>query len=442
MNNSVFPNILFITLDNVRADKFNSSSSIKTPNLDKLIENGIFFEQAISGSDGTIISLSNIFTGNYSIKTGIKTYHFDKHIHTFFDDLQNNGYYTVCCIPDILFLKQISSKFDDSIVYSYVNRDSYLTLFGGIGDKIVEKLKSVPNEPWIFYMHLMDAKPPVIIPKEFDDAKYGKTKSDRIISAIDYWIGQIMHEIDVTKTIVVVSSDHGNFIPFNEKGLNSMPTFIQNQINKIKKFSFFQKNGIMFYLILRKFIGLNNRRKLKNLDKILMRSFETRTKTQLFDELIRIPLLFSGFGINPNRITALVRQVDIFPTLFDLIGLSFSKNCNGRKLLPLLNGKKLEEVPAFIENAVLIEHNSKMSKKEGSLIGIRTSMWKYQRSRYDKNSNVSLYNVMDDPYELKNLSESHHDKIIEMEEQLHSILTDSSEKNKIRSILNSKKFLK
>ena len=59
-------NILFLVIDSLRHDKcLGVGKSSKTPNLDSIIENGIFFQQAISPSPITVPSLSSIFTGLY-----------------------------------------------------------------------------------------------------------------------------------------------------------------------------------------------------------------------------------------------------------------------------------------------------------------------------------------------------------------------------------------
>ena len=56
------PNILFFLLDSVRADKFHGDNKTSvTPNLDGLIKNGTYFNQAISSSDATILSLNSFF---------------------------------------------------------------------------------------------------------------------------------------------------------------------------------------------------------------------------------------------------------------------------------------------------------------------------------------------------------------------------------------------
>ena len=57
---------------------------------------------AISSADGTILSWSSIFTGNYPFKTGIRSERFgklDKDIMTIFDYLKKFGYSFYSFIP-------------------------------------------------------------------------------------------------------------------------------------------------------------------------------------------------------------------------------------------------------------------------------------------------------------------------------------------------------
>ena len=57
------PNILFLLIDSLRADKCHGDkkSSI-LPNIDSLIQQGAYFNQAISATDGTFTSLGSILT--------------------------------------------------------------------------------------------------------------------------------------------------------------------------------------------------------------------------------------------------------------------------------------------------------------------------------------------------------------------------------------------
>ena len=59
-------NIFFLVIDSLRQDKcLGKSKTSVTPTLDKLIRNGIFFNQNISTAPITVPSLSSIFTGLY-----------------------------------------------------------------------------------------------------------------------------------------------------------------------------------------------------------------------------------------------------------------------------------------------------------------------------------------------------------------------------------------
>jgi arylsulfatase A-like enzyme len=58
----------------------------------------------------------------------------------------------------------------------------------------------------------------------------------------------------------------------------------------------------------------------------------------MFQELLRIPLLFWGPGVKPARIEAPVSLVDVVPTLLDALGLEPVAGLAGRSLWPLLGG--------------------------------------------------------------------------------------------------------
>ena len=73
------PNVLFIVIDSLRSDRFiGESRSCKTPCIDKLLKTGTYFQETYSSSDVTGTCLGNMFTGNYSLKTGITLKNFNK----------------------------------------------------------------------------------------------------------------------------------------------------------------------------------------------------------------------------------------------------------------------------------------------------------------------------------------------------------------------------
>ena len=65
-------NILFLIIDSFRNDKFfGNDRTCKTPNIDNLVKNGTYFQQAVSTSDATILNWTSIFSGLIPPKTGI-----------------------------------------------------------------------------------------------------------------------------------------------------------------------------------------------------------------------------------------------------------------------------------------------------------------------------------------------------------------------------------
>ena len=120
--------------------------------------------------------------------------------------------------------------------------------------------------------------------------------------------------------------------------------------------------------------------------------------------------------------------MDIFPTIIDMIGLTDSIKPDGRSLLPLINGKKLDELPAYIEVGINLAQlvNSKNPTALPKIIGIRTSEYKYLRSRDDPNKNIQLFDLKNDPLEEKNIADENADTVKKMEEILTQFMKYSN----------------
>ena len=68
------PNVIFFTIDGLRADQiFGESKSALTPNIDLLIKKGTLFSSAFSSADGTTLSFNTIFNSLFPFKTGVRT---------------------------------------------------------------------------------------------------------------------------------------------------------------------------------------------------------------------------------------------------------------------------------------------------------------------------------------------------------------------------------
>lgn len=424
-------NIIFLTIDSFRGDKCvgDAKSSI-TPNLDKLIENGIYFSQAISSSDQTGTSLASIFTGNSPSKTGLNQVNFSSNIKTFIDLLKNNEYKIFSFIPDTPFFVDLVSKSDESIHYPFENKELWKPLNDGLGNQLVEFLsKDKFKNPWFMYIHLMDIRPPFLVPNGFETEKFGKTKYDQLVSSIDYWIGKIIEKINFEDTLLIITSDHGEYIPVTGENISEIPK-IQKAIRKgTKSVPFLEKVGLKTILNLR-FAAQTYKKEIlkRTLTPYEMRSFNTRAGIELFDELIKVPLIFFGKNINVQKnISDQVRHVDIFPTILDIIGMGENEETDGRSLKSLIDGKEMNEVPAYIEVGINLAQIMDKKDKRGlaKVIGLRTSNFKYIRSRDEPAKNTRLFNLKNDPTEETNLADIEIETRKVMENKLQEIIKNS-----------------
>ena len=426
------PNILFLIIDCLRADKFpRKNQNNYSPNISSLMQNGILFSNTISSANATILSWSSIFTSKFPFKTGIRSSRFNKlnsNIVTSFDILKNNNYTFYGYLPKLSETVDLFPKFENED-YLY---DFFSGLSNGLGEKIITKIDFNLPTPWFFLVHSMDLHQPISVSKKFDTTKFGMNSYERKVSEIDFWIGKIIKKIDLKNTILIITSDHGDYIKsaniankeldFNQ---NYNRQFILSKITK-RTPKFLEPLKDKIFLAVDK---QNKTRKSKILHDLDLRDYEKRAIIAgkadkdhfLFDELIKVPFLILGPQIPKNLlINQQIRTIDIFPTLFDFLGLKFQSDIDGINLMPLINGENMQEQPAYIESNPLVLTES------NDVIGIRTSKYKYFRDKNESSKRIHLFNLETDPYEETNLS-SDTELIKKFEGILSSLLEDYPE---------------
>lgn len=427
----MYQNIFLLIIDSFRSDKFYGQTlSSKIPNISKLVQEGTYFSQTISAADATILSWSSIFTSKFPFKTGIRSARFNKlnkEIVTCFDILKNFNYSFYGYLPKLSETVGLFPNFrNDDYLF-----DFYQGITNGLGDKIINLLESNKmKEPWFFISHAMDLHSPIQISEKFDNDHYGDTYYDRKISEIDFWIGKILKKIDLSNTLLIVTSDHGDYIKSIKKN-NLLIDFHSNAqteitVSKIagKVPNFLKPMKDKMFVLKERYI---QEKKLKTISKLNLKPHEKRslmsgkadTEHFLFDEKIRVPLLFVGKKVPKDFLVhQQVCTVDIFPTIFDMLDIRTKIDFDGTSLNPLLEGQKIHEKPAYIESNPLVLTES------NDVIGIRTSQYKYFRDKDDPKKRVHLFDLITDPNEDENIF--HNAKIVsEMEEILQVILKNN-----------------
>ena len=424
------PNILFLIVDSLRADKVSGTENNSiTPNLDHIKKNGVFFDHAISSADGTMLAYAGLFSGKHPFKTGMRSAKLTRLCNTisYFEVLKNYDYNLYGCLPRLAASFEIIPEFEN-------NDESFLDLFpdtsSKAGEIILKKLEGNMKEPWCFLVHVTNMHFPVKKPKGFEDEKFGSNNNEKQVSAIDAWIGKVLKKTDLEKTLVVITGDHGSYIQsLKNKSLEidfqDNPN-LQNNIAKVsRKIPKFAEPLKLKLFLMRE--RVNQKRKRNKIQKLNLKPHETRglldqrgnTDRFLFDEKIRVPLFMIGSKINQCiSISKQVRLIDVFPTICEIVGIpKWEEKVDGISLYPLLENKKMDDLIAYIESTpgVVIETNN--------VIGIRTDKYKYFRNRNDANSDIHLFDLENDPFERKNIATSNLEVVSDMEKLLQNNLS-------------------
>ena len=425
-------NILFITIDSLRADYcYDHKKSYSTPNLDQMLKNGTYFTESITCGDGTALVLGSIFTGLYPFQSGINSYKLKSTKPNFFTHLGKLDYNVYTTVPFYVGVDIVMSNFlkqGDRSNFKSEFESKYEHLDDGYGDDVLKRLdKDNLKEPWFHFIYLADlhmsnVTKTMVVPKRFDSEKFGENKYEKTISLIDYWLGKILEKIDLKSTLVVIISDHGDYVPIsNNRESDYIPAFTKTvKVGKKILPKSFWPTAKKFTIKTRATIQEKRfDHATRNLTKLEKRSLRIRAGWYLFDDLVRTPLIFYGNHVTESKLVKnQVGNVNIFPTILDLVGLpQMDEQIDGESLVPLLNGESNKSNPVYIETASVMK-----DEMLGRVVGVRTSEYKYFRSRKSPKEKIHLYDLKNDPLEENNLAKINPEIVKNMELILSNFL--------------------
>jgi arylsulfatase A-like enzyme len=437
------PNILFILIDGGRADKILTDlEDVKLPNIKKLMNQGISFTNCFTSVDGTTMSLNCIFNSLYPTKTGLRAKKVVLTENNFLSQLKNNGYEVFGHIPNVSSFNSILEIFQNMNKTYYAGPP--VKHISETKNEILELLNSIKGKtPWFCFLHLLDIsalrqeKPPYGI-SEFYDNRFETSPYEKMLASIDSGIGEILDKINLNETVIVVTSDHGSLIPFENKGFTDFEPSFEKELKVGKKFmpKSTHKIGGKIFSSTRNLVRTYRLKKASGeLSWSEQRSRFPYFKQSLYDEIIHVPLIISGPRIIKKQISELMSNMDIFPTIFELIGIdNIKKQIDGRSFKPLIDDLELDEKPIYL-------HTMPHEKiEDDDLEGIRTKKWKFLRSANESTKNQHLYDIEFDKFENKNVIQTLPKIAQKLEKQIEDIKLSSCEESENISDEETKKI--
>jgi arylsulfatase A-like enzyme len=274
--------------------------------------------------------------------------YWDGHYETWTEVLARNGYRTLLFPSRITYtLKRHVKGMAESVSAEK----------GGLPravDKVITALESgEPGRPFCAYLYVPDPHLPYVEHAGFD---YGSTLEDRYdgeIAFTDYHLGRLFDWMEksgrMNDTMVVIMADHAESL--GERGVY-------------------------------------------------------KHSTQLYNEQARIPMIFYVPGLAPRRIPDFVSSIDLGTTILNTVGIESPREYAGVSLLRLMRGEPFNHPPIYGEQ--VYTHDSRFVPPEKyvhpatkKFMVITQDGFKliYNRDFYT----FELYNLRDDPNELRNL---------------------------------------
>jgi arylsulfatase A-like enzyme len=382
-------NIILITIDSLRSDHLGCYGYKRntSPNIDKLVEEGVMFTQAISQASWTPQSLTSLLTATYP--STHKIYDFGSVLYeeliTLPGILKKKRYTTVAVSAGLIKrFPGFEREFDNFFDMDEKIGDSIENLIRWIGHFKHKKFfawvhffsaHSPYKPPYPFnemfkeksnktskHIPIGNGKEPNIIPNwvaidRITDVNYYISQYDGAIAYTDFYIGKLLDKLKILgldkDTLIILTSDHGE---------------------SIGEHDYYFQHGF------------------------------------LYDQLLKAPLIIKGPGITKGKvINKQVKLIDIMPTILAFLKIKVNNKIEGVDLLPLIYDDN-----NYTGNEYVFSETFDCDKL--NLKSIRTPEWKLiYNIGLDK---YELYNLKIDPEEITNLVDIDKEKFIFLKTKL------------------------
>ena len=443
-------NLLFILTDEQRYDTSApyGNQLIKTPNLNKLGNEGIVFKQAYVTQPVCSPARSSLLTGLYPHSNGVISNNIplDEKIKTL-PELINDTAYRTAYIGKWHLGREVDAW------HGFTQRISIED-----GYTINDTTKNSDYREWLLELgYQPDAKNRTFSRTFASNLPFKHSKTKFIEdNAIDFLIQN--KDKPFILYLAFLEPHSPNNGPFNDlhdpADVDLDSTYFMNT-SKEMPLRYFMKKGYSYddstQMVFAKYWGLvhqvdksvgNVLDQLKSLGLEgntivvftsehgkMMRKFGLTGKTVMYEPSSRIPWMMYVPGMEPKTINQRVSQIDMVPTLLELLNQPIPKGLQGKSLLPLVSGTISSNAPIFMEwNPFPNWQNQtkncpEWAEEEDCIKAVQTQIrtvvtqdgWKLNWSSSDISQ---LFNLNVDPLEVQNLyhEESNEDKVNELKQ--------------------------
>jgi len=367
-------NVLFVLVDTLRADRLGVYGYARdtSPNLDALAATGIRFAEQLSQSSWTKCSMASLWTGLYPVRTRVRRAYdvVSPEARMPAEIFQEAGFRTAgiwrngWIDPNFgfsqgfeIYLSPRSQRRQGARLVRLENPN--ISLDGDDGDVLnsaFEFLRAHGHERWFLYLHMMDVHQYAYSEEQ---ALFGTSYSDSYDNSIrwvDSLLGHLFRDLEERglreNTLIVFSSDHGE--AFGEHG------------------------------------GEGHAR-------------------NVYGEVTETPLILSfPFRLEPGLVVeARSENVDLWPTVLELLGLPALPDVDGRSMLPEIVAAARGEAPAEDEDdgVAFAEIDQAWGRtREGPrpMVAVNQGQWRLMfRAGFPERT--ELYDKWSDPREQRNI---------------------------------------
>jgi len=376
-------NVLFILVDTLRAHRLGSYGYERdtSPTIDALAAGGARFASHLSQSSWTKCSMASMWTALYPARSRITRYE-DALPETAVlpaEILQEAGFRTTgvyrngWVAPNFGF-GQGFEVYERPVAKSVprgVRRDNPTIRHGGSDDDLLdataEFLQVHGHERWFLYLHFMDIHEYLY---DEETARFGTAFSDIYDNAIlrtNVVLGKLLAYLNDEgyreNTLIIFASDHGE--AFSERGIEGHARYV-------------------------------------------------------YRETTEVPFILSyPFRLEPGvQISTRTENVDIWPTVLDLLGLPAMEGVDGQSRVPeLLAAARGEPLPARERPAIAHLDRHWGQRQRGSAPHVALvdgDMRFFYTTLPNKPPRLELFDASEDPDELENVADEHPEAVERM----------------------------